>query len=181
MFGIEGSDVLEIIARVTIIYVACMVLLRISGRREMSQLGPMDLLTMLLLSETVSPALTGGVESVPGGLIAAAVLMILSVATSWLAFRNRTADKIIQGDAVLLIKDGKVNGEVLRKFRITDEDLRTSLHQAGLLRAGDVARAFVEPDGEITIIKRKDHEESNARLHARSLNRESQEPRSDQS
>jgi len=179
VFGIEAIKVLEIIARVTIIYVACMVLLRVSGRREMSQLGPMDLLTMLLLSETVSPALTGGVDSITGGLIAAAMLMTLSVLTSWLAFRSRTADRIIQGDAVLLIKDGKVNGEVLRRYRITDEDLRMSLHQQGLLHTSDVARAFVEADGEITIIKRKDHEESNERLHARSLSRSTPEPRSD--
>jgi uncharacterized membrane protein YcaP (DUF421 family) len=179
MFDLEGMKLLEIVGRVTIIYVACMVMLRVSGRREMSELGPMDLLTMLLLSETVSPALTGGEESIPGGLVAAAMLMVLSVATSWLAFRSRTADKLIQGDAVLLIRDGKVNGAVLRKFRITDEDLRVSLHQAGLLHTSDVARAFVEADGEITIIKRKDHEESNERLHARSLNQQQQEPRSD--
>ena len=108
MFDVEGMKLLEILARVTIIYVACMVLLRLSGRREMSELGPMDLLTMLLLSETVSPALTGGLESVTGGLVAATILIGLSVLTSWLAFRSRTADRIIQGDAVMLSEANKI-------------------------------------------------------------------------
>ena len=174
MFDLDPMKLLEIVGRVTIIYVACMVLLRVSGRREMSELGPMDLLTMLLISETVSPALTGGEESIPAGLVAAVVLMALSVLTSWLAFRSKRLDKVLQGDAVLLVKDGKVNGAVLRKFRITDEDFRASLHQAGVLAASEVARAFVEADGAITVIKRKDFEEANERRHQQSLNRQAQ-------
>lgn len=165
MFEIAGTKLLEIIARVAIIYIACMVLLRISGRREMSELGPMDLLTMLLLSETVSPALTGGDESLSGALAAAAVLMALTVATSWLVRRSRLANRIIEGEAVVLIEDGRVRPAVLQKFQITDEDLRAALHMQGLLHVGDVARAFVESDGKITIVKRSDHEASMARTH----------------
>ncbi|MEJ7602696.1 MAG: YetF domain-containing protein [Kofleriaceae bacterium] len=172
MFEVDGTKLLEIVIRVTVVYVACMVLLRVSGRREMSELGPMDLLTMLLLSETISPALTGGEDSIPSGLVAAGMLMLLSVLTSWLAFRSKRLDKILQGDAVLLVKDGKVNAAVLRKFRITDEDFRASLHQAGVMAASEVSRAFVEADGEITVIKRKDFEEANERLHQESLNRQ---------
>lgn len=165
VLAIEGTKLLEIIARVAIIYVACMVLLRISGRREMSELGPMDLLTMVLLSETVSPALTGGDESLSGALVAAAVLMALTVATSWLVRRSRLAGRVIEGEAVVLIDDGRVRSDVLRKFRITDEDLRAALHMQGLMHVGDVARAFVESDGKITVIKRSDHDASMARTH----------------
>jgi uncharacterized membrane protein YcaP (DUF421 family) len=165
VFEIEGTKLLEIIARVAIIYIACMVLLRLSGRREMSELGPMDLLTMLLLSETVSPALTGGDESLPGALTAAAVLLALTVATSWLVRRSRLAGRVIEGHAVVLIDNGRVRQGVLQKFRITDEDLRAALHMQGLLHVGDVARAFVESDGKITIVKRSDHDTSMARTH----------------
>lgn len=163
MFSIEGTKVLEIIARVAVVYVACIVLLRVSGRREMANMTPMDFLAMLLVSETVSPALTGGDQSITGGLIAAAVLFALSVASSWLAFRSRRVESVLQGHAAILIEDGHVRPHVMEKFRISDEDLRTALHLRGVLDVSDVGRAYVEPDGEITIIKMDAYQQSNAR------------------
>lgn len=165
MFDVGGGPLLEIIARVAIIYLGCMLLLRLSGRREMSELGPMDLLTMLLLSETVSPALTGDEQSVTAGLVAAAVLIGLAVFTSWLTTRSTRFERFVQGQVMTLIRDGKVSPTVLHKCRITDDELRSALHAAGVLHVGDVARAFVEADGEITIIKRKDLEDSRERFH----------------
>lgn len=160
MFDIDGLKALEIVGRVAFVYLAVLLLMRVSGRREMSELSAMDLLVMLLISETVSPALTGGDESVTGGMIAAATLLAFYVLTGWLAFRYRRVETLIQGTAAVLINDGHIQTDVLRKFRITDDDLRTTLHQHGLLHVTEVKRAFVEPDGEITVIKRKDHEEA---------------------
>jgi uncharacterized membrane protein YcaP (DUF421 family) len=160
MFDIDGLKAIEIVGRVAFIYVAVLLLMRVSGRREMSELSAMDLLVMLLISETISPALTGGDESVTGGVIAAATLLALYVLTGWLAFRYRRVESLIQGTAAVLINDGHVQIDVLRKFRITDDDLRTTLHQHGLLHVTEVKRAFVEPDGEITIIKQQDYEEA---------------------
>jgi uncharacterized membrane protein YcaP (DUF421 family) len=154
MFSIDGVKLLEILARVVVVYVACFVLLRVGGRREMSEMGPMDLLTMLLLSETVSPAITGGDQTITGGIAAAALLVGMAVFTSWLAMRSRRMSRLLEGEAKVLIRDGHVNAAVLRSERITDEDLRAKLHEHGLMSVHDVARAFVEADGQVTIIKR---------------------------
>lgn len=163
MFSIEGMKALEIIARVALIYVACLVLLRVSGRREMSDMSPMDLLAMLLVSETVSPALTGGDDSVTGGVIAASILFALCVGTGWLAFRYRRAGSVLQGHAAILIEDGRVRSAVMRKYRISDDELRTALHMKGLLEVRDVGRAYVEPDGDITIIEMDSYQETKER------------------
>ena len=165
VFDIPAMRVLEIVVRVVIIYAACMILLRVSGRREMSELGPMDLLAMLLLSETVSPALTAGDDSVTGGLIAGTTLMLLCVGTSVLVFKSRRAERVLQGAAAVLIVDGAVRPAILRRYRISNDALQTALHQHGVLSVAEVARGFIEPDGEITIVKRKDHDESMQRLH----------------
>ena len=143
---------LEVVGRVVLIYVFCLVLLRLSGRRELAQLGPLDLLVMLLLSETVSPALTGNESGIDVGLTAAGTLVLLYTATGWLTFRNRTADRLIQGEAVVLIEEGHVKANVLRRYRITDDDLDAALHDQGLLRVSEVRRAYVEADGQITLI-----------------------------
>ncbi len=160
MFDIGGWKALEIIARVALIYGACLVLMRATGRREMSELSQMDLLVMLLISETVSPALTGGDETITGGVVAAATLLALYSVTGWLAFKSRKVEKLLEGSACVLIEDGRVCPDVVRKYRITDDELRTTLHQHGILHVAEVKRAFVEPDGEITIVKKTDHAEA---------------------
>jgi uncharacterized membrane protein YcaP (DUF421 family) len=147
---------LEIAGRVVAIYVALLVLLRVIGRRTMAQLRPIDLLTMLLLSETVSPALTAGDDSLGGGLVAAGTLGAAAALTSWLSFRFRWFDVLLDGATLVLVRDGKLDARVLRAQRITDEELRTALHESGVATVSEVERAFVEPDGSITIVKRKD-------------------------
>jgi len=97
------ATLLGISGRVVVIYVALLVLLRLSGRRELSELSPMELLTMLLLSETVSPAITGGDASLAGGLVAAVTLILLNVASSVLVFRSRLAERVIEGHPSILI------------------------------------------------------------------------------
>lgn len=156
MFAITGAAALGIVARVVIIYFALLAMLRLAGRRTMSDVTPMDMLVMLLVSETVSPALTAGEESVPAGLLAAATLVIMAVATSHVVFRSRRVEVLVSGATDVLIRDGHVDATIIRRHRITDEDLRMALHQAGVLQVSDVARAFVECDGEITIVKRQD-------------------------
>lgn len=160
MFAIDGSKVLEIVARVGLIYIACLVLMRVTGRRQVSELSQMDLLAMLLISETVSPALTGGEETITGGLVAAATLFALCAATGWLAFLSPRVEQLIQGTAVILIEDGRVRADVLRKNRISDDDLKTTLHENGVLHVSAVKRAYIEPDGKITVIKQADHEDA---------------------
>jgi uncharacterized membrane protein YcaP (DUF421 family) len=146
---------LEIAGRVALLYLFCLLLLRIAGRRELSQLSPIDLMAMLLLSETVSPALTGGDDSVAGGLVAAATLVGLSIAVAYGSFRSRRLERAIQGRALVVIENGKVRPEVMRHERITNDELQTALHAQGLLSVDQVRRAFVEPGGEITIIKKQ--------------------------
>jgi len=151
----EPMRLLEIVGRVVAIYTALFVMLRLAGRREMSELSPMDLLTMLLVSETVSPALTGGDETLVGGMVAAATLIGLSVLIAYVTYRSKRLGRLIEGEAVVLIRNGHVEPRVKRRFRISDEELATALHQNGLESPGDVARAYVEPDGKITLIEKQ--------------------------
>jgi uncharacterized membrane protein YcaP (DUF421 family) len=155
MFDTTLSTLGSVVIRVAIVYVTLLFLLRLSGRRTMSDVTPMDIMVMLLVSETVSPALTANDESLTVGLVAATTLVLIASATSILVFRSRRAETVISGRTQVLIKDGKVDADVLRRYRITDEDLDMALHQNGVLAVSEVRRAFVEADGEITIVKAK--------------------------
>jgi uncharacterized membrane protein YcaP (DUF421 family) len=146
---------LEVIGRVVLIYVAVLVLLRLGGKKELGSLTPMDLLTMLLLSETVSPAMVGGSDSVGIGLVAATTLIALSVLVGFVTFRSRRLERIVEGTAKVLIRDGKVDADVMRGERLTHEQLLTALHENGLMSVAEVKRAFVEPSGDLTFIEKK--------------------------
>lgn len=147
--------VLEVIGRVALIYVAVLVLLRLGGKKELASLSPMELVTMLLLSETVSPALVGGSSNIGLGLLAATTLIGLTVLTSYLTFRFRRLERAVDGTAKVLIKNGKLNEEVLRKERLTNDQLLTSLHENGVLAVSQVQVAFIEPSGDLTVIKKR--------------------------
>jgi len=158
MFDIDGMTALEIVARVAIIYTLCVVLLRITGRRQMSQLSPMDLMAMLLIAQTVGPAMLGDDQSLTGGIIAVGTLFVLVTLNGYVAFRSPRAEDLLQGHPVLLIDRGEIRQDVMHRFLMTDDDLQSILHKHGLLHVRDVGRAYVEPGGEVTIIKREDLE-----------------------
>jgi uncharacterized membrane protein YcaP (DUF421 family) len=153
MFGTDVGQLGEIVIRVVIIYVGLLVMLRLAGRRTLSDITPLDMLVMLLVSETVSPAMTAGDDSVTAGIVAAGTLVVVSVGASWMAFNSSTMEKAMSGAPAVLIKDGKVDEKILRRYRITNEDLETALHENGALAVAEVRRAFVEGDGKITVIK----------------------------
>lgn len=142
----------ELIGRVTVIYVSLLFLLRLSGKRQLGQLTPMDLLTMLLVSETVSPALTAGDDSVTGGLIAAAALVALSVGIAAASYSSRRFERVVEGSPVILIRDGVIDRRVMAAERITDAELAIALRREGIEHSSEVRLAVVEPSGEISCL-----------------------------
>jgi uncharacterized membrane protein YcaP (DUF421 family) len=151
----HATPLLEIVGRVVVIYVALLVMVRAAGKREIGSLGPMDLLAMLLLSETVSPALTRQDPSLVASLTAAGTLLALTTLVSWLNYRFRAAEGVIEGRPRVVIRDGRVDDAVCRSERISDQDLAAALRKEGVASPEDVATAIVEPNGRITVIPKK--------------------------
>lgn len=142
----------EFIVRGVLIYLALLAMMRLSGKRTIGQFTPFDLLVVMLLSESVSPGLTGGDESVAGGLIVAATLVALNVAVAFVTARSRTAADIVEGSAVLLGRDGKIFKHVLRRNHVAESDMEQSLREADC-PLEKMKYAFLEADGRITILQ----------------------------
>jgi uncharacterized membrane protein YcaP (DUF421 family) len=149
-----STNLLEIVVRVLLVYVGLYVLVRISGKREIGQLGPMDLLAMLLLSETVSPALTAQDTSILAAWTAAAALLGATFAVEWLTHRSRRAERWIEGRPHVLIEDGEVHHALQRRLRISDQELASALREQGVDTVADVKTATLEPNGRITVVRR---------------------------
>ena len=143
----------EIIVRVVAVYIFLMVLVRISGKRQLGQLAPMDLLTILLVSETVSPALTADDDTLTAAAFAAGTLFALTFLFAWLTYRMRWFERVTEGTPKVLITDGRLDTNVMASERITTQELGTALRAHGLTSIGDVTLAMVETSGEISFIE----------------------------
>ena len=156
--GDEGTwsvavvPLLSIVVRVAAVYVFLLVLVRMAGKREVGALA-MEFLSALLLSETVSPALTGGDDSLAAAFVAALTLMLLTIGSNVLSFRFRWFETLTEGSPGLLISSGRINRRVMKQERITKQQLETALRREGIESVEAVRKAFVEPNGDITILK----------------------------
>jgi uncharacterized membrane protein YcaP (DUF421 family) len=148
-------SILETVLRVVSIYCGLLVLVRLAGKREVGQLSPMEFLSVLLISEAVSPSLTAQDTSLTTGLVAAATVIGMTVLMNVLAYRSKRIEKVLEGRADVLIKAGKVDPRVMRKERITEQQLLAAMRRHDVERVADVRRAYVETDGEITVLKNR--------------------------
>lgn len=142
----------EIPLRAAIIYVALLLLMRLSGKRTVGQFTPFDLLVVMLLSESVSQGLSGGDESVTGSLAGAATLILLNVLVAAVTARHARAQELVEGKAVLVGSDGKLFDDRLRSNHVPAEDVERALREADCDLV-DMKRAFLEADGQISILK----------------------------
>jgi len=142
----------ELVVRGAIIYVFLLVMVRITGKRTVGQFTPFDLLVVMLLSEAVSPALTGGEEGVPGGIIVATTLIVLNVLIAFATSRSRKIADMVDGTPVLLGRDGKIFDDVVKRNRVAEGDVEQALREADC-PLHKMKCAFLEPDGKITILQ----------------------------
>ncbi|MBA3772725.1 MAG: DUF421 domain-containing protein [Ramlibacter sp.] len=144
----------EFILRTIAVYVCLMVMVRFSGKRTVGQFTPFDLIVVMLLSETVSASLTGGDESLVGGLIAAATLIFLNMGAAWLSARNKWVDAVLEGKPTLIGRDGVVYRDVIKRQRVPPADVEQALREADC-ELENMRCAFLEADGSISILKRQ--------------------------
>src|SRR5262252_5117081 len=169
MFALS-VPVAEKIIRPIIVYVALVVGLRLAGKRELAQLNPFDLIVLLTLSNTVQNAIIGEDNSVTGGLIGAATLLALNHFVVKYLYNHEKLERIIEGDLDVLIENGQIITERLRKELITLPELESAAHKQGFDSLDEIDRAIIEPGGTISFVGKKPtpelarHEELLARL-----------------
>jgi uncharacterized membrane protein YcaP (DUF421 family) len=150
-----GVPIFEKVARPVLVYVFLVVGLRLAGKRELAQLNPFDLVVLLTLSNTVQNAIIGDDNSVTGGLIGATTLLVVNYGVVRFLYRHQTLDRIVEGDADVLVEDGHVREDRLDKELITRAELETAARKQGLDSLDDVDRAVLEAGGSISFVAKK--------------------------
>ena len=165
-----GVPVTEKVLRAVIVYFFLVVGLRLAGKRELAQLNPFDLVVLLTLSNTVQNAIIGDDNSVVGGIVGATTLLVVNYLVVRFLYSHERLDRLVEGDADVLMEDGKVRFDRLEKELITLPELASAAHKQGFASLDEVDRAVLEPGGTISFFGRKPspeaarHEEIRTRL-----------------
>lgn len=154
MFHLD-LPVMAKILRPIFVYVFLIVGVRLAGKRQLAQLNAFDLVVLLTLANTVQNAIIGDDNSVTGGLIGAATLLIINYVVVWYLYGHQRLEHLIEGDPDVLIKDGKVRGERLRQELITVSELEAAARRQGFGALTDVDKAILEPGGTLSFVGRK--------------------------
>ena len=154
MFTLEPS-IVEKVLRPILVYVFLIVGLRLAGKRELAQMNPFDLVVLLTISNTVQNAIIGRDESVTGGLIGAATLLLVNHIAVRFVYAHRRIQQIVEGTPTELIKKGSVVTASLEAELVTPEELEAAALRQGFTSLDEIERAVLEPGGSITFFHKR--------------------------
>lgn len=145
----------EFIVRGLVVYIFLVVILRLTGKRQVGQLAPFDLVLLLVLSNAVQNAMNGGDNSITGGVISATTLIVANGIVGGLTYKSKKLEKLIEGRPEILIHNGKLFTEVMNREQLSHHELNAALRAAGCSCVEEVHYAILENTGQITVHARK--------------------------
>jgi uncharacterized membrane protein YcaP (DUF421 family) len=152
MTGIFQNGYVQIILRSLAVYFFVIIAIRFFGKKELAQLSVIDLVFILLISNSVQNAMVGPDTSLLGGILAALSLFVMNFLLKQLLYRSKKASEFLQGKALVLAYKGHLNEESLKKAEITLEELNAAIREHGVDDLKHVDLVVLEVDGNISVI-----------------------------
>jgi len=147
---------LDVALRTSVVYLALLVGLRLTGTRQLGQMSTFDLVLLLIIANAVQNAMVGPDTSLAGGLVAAGVLIGWHRIVDWWRLRSRGFARILAGEGIMLIHNGAILHEHCVRAGITRDELLQALREHGVAQVEDVMLAVLEPDGAISVVRYDD-------------------------
>ncbi|WP_410211443.1 DUF421 domain-containing protein [Aquirhabdus sp.] len=147
-----ANPYLDVALRSLAVYLFMLIAIRLTGKKELSQLNTTDVVLILLISNAVQNAMVGTNTSLSGGLLAAGVLFLANYLLKKVMFKNKKLRNIISEHPEILIHDGIVNTAILDKLGISHDEIKEAMREHGVDKLTDVKLAMLEIDGNISII-----------------------------
>jgi|SRR3954451_15619443 uncharacterized membrane protein YcaP (DUF421 family) len=144
---------MDIVLRALVAYAFIIFILRIVGRRELSSLGANDLVLLVVLGDLVQNGVTQSDDSVTGILLAISTFALLAVATSFITFKSRRAQRVIEGEPLILVQDGKPVEKNMRAERLTVDDVAEEARGQGIETLDEIKWCVLESSGSMSFIK----------------------------
>jgi uncharacterized membrane protein YcaP (DUF421 family) len=154
------TPLLETIIRGTVVYLVLFLMLRVVLKRESGSVGITDLLVVVLLADAAQNAMSGDYHSIFDGILLVGTILFWSYFLDWLGYRYPRFQRLIHPPALLLVKDGRMLKQNMRKEFITDDELQAMLRQQGIENLLDVKAAYIEGDGAISVIRNESNQKA---------------------
>lgn len=155
----------EFVLRAVIVYGFLLLILRVTGKRQIGQMSPFDLVLLLVLSNAVQNSMNGGDNSISGGLILAGTLVGINGLLGFITSHNRSLEKLVEGVPQVLIIDGRIIKNVLVKEGLSIDELEGAMRSAGCTAVKEVHLATLELNGQISIVRKSDAEDNVPVVH----------------
>jgi uncharacterized membrane protein YcaP (DUF421 family) len=146
----------EMIIRGSLTYWFIFLLLRFAGRRDIGSIGMADLLVVVLISDAAQNAMAGDYKSVPDGMVLIATIVLWTVCIDRIAYHWPASRPFLHPPKLCIVKDGELQRRAMRRESLTRDELDSELRQKGIVDLSEVSRAYIESDGAISVIKRRD-------------------------
>ena len=141
----------ELVIRGLIVYLFLIGLLRLTGKRQIGEFSPLDLILLLILSDAVQNSMSAGDNSLTGGLISAATLVGINYFVNLLMFKSKKFEAILEGGAQVLISQGQIFENVMNDAKLTRLELDSTLRLAGYFELKKVKLAILENNGRVSV------------------------------
>lgn len=149
---------MDIILRASVMFFIMYLLLRLLGKRELSQVTPFELVLLIVMGDLVQQGITHNDLSMTGAALAISTIAFWALTLSWITYLSPRAERILEGVPRVLVKHGALVGANMRRDRITRAELEIEMRLAGIGRIAEVAWAILEPNGKISFIAQKEDE-----------------------
>ena len=146
--------VAEKIVRSVVVYLFLLAAFRFTGKRQVGQLTPFDLVVLLIISNVVQNAVIGPDNSLGGGLLGAVVILILNGLLVEVTYRSKRLRRLLEAAPTILVHNGRLLEKNLARERISLDDLHAAMRRAGVIDVEHVHVAMLEENGGISVIPR---------------------------
>ncbi len=153
---VPTTSLVEILLRGTATYLSLFLLLRFVLKRQSGVVGIADLLVVVLIADAAQNGMAGDYKSITEGLLLVGTILFWNVALDWLGYRYPALEWLTHPAPLPLMKDGRFLHANMRRELISREEMMSQLRQQGIEDPREVARAFIEGDGRISIIRREE-------------------------
>jgi uncharacterized membrane protein YcaP (DUF421 family) len=147
---------MDIVLRATVIFIALYLLVRLMGKRELGQMTPFELIVLIVIGDLIQQGVTQNDFSLTGAIIAISTIAFLAVAMSWATYFWPWAERLLEGQPRVIVRDGEILQANLRRDRLTRSEIEAEMRLAGIGHLRDVAWAILETQGKISFIRHAD-------------------------
>jgi uncharacterized membrane protein YcaP (DUF421 family) len=143
---------MDLALRAIFLYAFVILLMRVTGRRELSTLSAIDLVLLIILGDAIQQGLTQDDYSVTGAVIVVSTIAAMQVGTSYLSFRSRRARRVLEGEPIVIVQDGKLIERNLKRERLTEDEVAEEMRAQQIASVEDVEWGILETNGTMSFI-----------------------------